>query len=113
MERNAEPVLQFVAEQLRVDRSDLTLQTTLYGDLQLYGDDCDEFFPAFAERFSVSLEGLMLSDYFPPEPYLGPRIVRMMARRIFVSSDPHKVAEVSPLRIVDLVEWAAAGRVSR
>lgn len=113
MDANPEAVMQFVAEQLGVDRFTLNLQTTLYGDLQLYGDDCDDFLLAFARRFSVSLDGIVLSRYFPPEPYLGPRLLRMMARRLFWSSEPHAVAEVAPLRIADLVQWAVQGAVTQ
>ena len=85
------------------------LSSTLYGDLQLHGDDLDAFFPRFAAEFGVNLEGVNLGSFFPPEPYLGPRIVGMILRRLLVTADPYRVAQVSPLTVGDLVGWVERG----
>jgi len=100
----------FVADELGVCTSTLGPESTLYGDLGLFGDECDDFFTNFSVRFAVSLEGFTVTEFFPLEPHLGPRLLQVMFRRLFLSRDPHEVAQVTPLRLVDLTEWAKTGR---
>jgi hypothetical protein len=105
-------VIDFVARRRGVNRSRLNLRTTLYGDLQLFGDDTDVFFLEFSKEFDVSLADLDLSIYFPPEPYFGSAIVRATLRRFFLSSEPHEVVAVTPLTIGDLHSWAEGRRAT-
>src|SRR3954453_7075274 len=63
----AQEVLRFVADRCGVRKDKLTLDTTLFGDLGMDGDDADEFFEDFSKRFKVDLRGLDLPKHFGSE----------------------------------------------
>lgn len=63
-------VREFVSAQLKCPLEQLRLDMDLCAELGLYGDDVDEFFIAFAERFKLPLGalcGLDLTGCFPGE----------------------------------------------
>lgn len=63
----AELVIRFVAREISVPETELTLETRLLEDLGVAGDDAEWLFASFAERFSVDLTCFKLSDHFPCE----------------------------------------------
>lgn len=50
-------------------KQELTRNTRLLDDLRIDGDDADDFFHAFKERFKVDLSSLDLRKYFNPEGF--------------------------------------------
>lgn len=107
-------VLLFVSEHLSVPHHELSLETTLFGDLGIDGDDADEFFLAFAKRFNVKLEGLDLSRHFGPEGGVGCFLLMVFLWQVVTGRrdprDPHVVAGKTPVRVSDLVEAVQCGR---
>ncbi len=41
--------------------------TSLYPDMNIYGDDAVEFILAFSKKFGVDVSNFMLASYVPPE----------------------------------------------
>jgi hypothetical protein len=60
-------IKRFVIEKRGRFKKGLTRETQLEGDLKITGDDSDEFFKDFSERFEVDIDNLDLSQYFAPE----------------------------------------------
>jgi len=62
-------ILDFVAEELVVDRKKLKLSSAIVQDLRVDGDDAMDFFEAFQKEFTVDLQPLWASwnRYFHPE----------------------------------------------
>ena len=58
----------------------VTSMTQLYQDLNIYGDDADEFLTAFSEKFGVDMNSFRFADYFPHEGMSPIDIVRIVAR---------------------------------
>lgn len=45
----------------------LSRETTLQKDLQIYGDDADEFILSFSKKFNVDVSKFSIKEYFEPE----------------------------------------------
>jgi len=63
-----ERLLKFVQE-LNPYEAEVTAETRIYHDLNVYGDDAEEFLVAYAEMFNVNLSCFVFSDYFPDEGF--------------------------------------------
>lgn len=70
-------VIAAVARQRRMQPSQITLDSRLYHDLGMYGDDADEFLDVFAKEMSVDLSALYKdwSLYFRPENSIDRRML--------------------------------------
>ena len=80
-------VIEFVASERGYRPHRVHEHSDLYADLGLYGDDVDEFFEAFLERFEVPIVGLDLSGCFPGEGWwfcFPPTLFFKPTRRLLV-----------------------------
>lgn len=98
-----------VSDSFGVRVRDLSLDTTLFGDLGMDGDDATEFFQRFAEVFEVDLTDLDLSKHFNPEGW-GCLLSLPASIRAWQSGDPHSAAGLIPISIRDLTEAAQRKR---
>ncbi|MBC7485864.1 MAG: DUF1493 family protein [Cytophagaceae bacterium] len=57
----------FLVKQTGVDREELIDETSLEGDLSVYGDDAVELIVAFGKEFHVDVSNFMAADYFSAE----------------------------------------------
>ncbi|QRY60488.1 DUF1493 family protein [Sphingobacterium siyangense] len=48
-------------------KKEINRDTKLVVDLKITGDDADDFFIAFAEKFNVDISGFKIGDYFGNE----------------------------------------------
>ena len=79
-------------------------ETQLLRDLQLWGDDADNFFDEFIQQFGVDMCGAKFGDYFPEEgKHVGFAIQRLLTRR---RMHDHFRA----ITVADLANSAALGR---
>lgn len=107
MKHSFEDVCVFVADVLSVDRSSLTLSTTM-SQLGVDGDDADEFMQEFSKRFAVDLSDFRFADYFGSEasallPLLPFAWIYRLVR--------HKgKSRFKPLHLADLHSAAINGR---
>jgi acyl carrier protein len=109
-------VIQFVSERVGVNRERLTLETTLFGDLGIDGNDGRDLVNAFGSRFGVDLSGFDPSKHFGPEAgCFPPTAIYQLVREYVFGDDAHELAGVVPISIRELVEaaetkrWAARG----
>ena len=58
-----EQVSQFVSKETAYPLRDISLETSLTHDIRLAGDDADDFFIAFAEKFNVDPDSLRYIDF--------------------------------------------------
>lgn len=98
-------VRQFVSQELRVKERKLREETTLQWDLGVVGDDGDDFFRAFSERFSVEVDFASLGEYFGSEGGIPNPcdILRGLLRL------PER-SELRPITLRDLVRAVQCGR---
>jgi hypothetical protein len=127
-------VIAFTAHQLGRKPTKVTLEPRLGEDLGVDGDDAAEFFEAFAKDFVVDLSALRFAYHFGPEgihlswgflallviiwlsivtsalmPWrVAPWIVGLMALLCYVYW--RKRSSPATIRVLDLVQSAAAGR---
>jgi hypothetical protein len=99
----------FVAEFIGVDRHQLHLGSTIFGDLRVDGDDAANLIEEFARRFSVDLTGYDHRRYFGTEEF-NPAGTLWVALRQLVGLSPEKAAGLDPVTIQSLVESARGGR---
>lgn len=73
-------VIAAVAKERRMQPSQITLDSRLYHDLGMYGDDADEFLAAFAKEMSVELSALYMhwGLYFQPESSMDKRLLLLI-----------------------------------
>lgn len=102
-------VAAFVAEFIGVDRHQLRLRTTIFGDLGVDGEDAAELMERFARRFHVDLTGYDHWRYFGPEGF-NPVATLWVALRQLVGLSSEEAAGKDPLTIQDLVAAARTGR---
>jgi hypothetical protein len=102
-------VFAMVSEFTRVRLQELTMETTLFNDLGIDGDDAVDFFEEFARVFRVDLTSFKVDRYFGPEGSdpLSSILTRIQSWWI---GDHHRAAGVIPITLRDLVEAARAGR---
>lgn len=63
-------------------KSELKEEMSLYHDLNISGDDADEFLHKYSEAFNVSISNLDFADYFPSEgDPIFPAIIRFITGR--------------------------------
>lgn len=103
-------VFAMVAEFTGVRQQKLTLETTLFGDLGVDGDDAVDFFEEFAKTFGVDLADFKINQYFGPEVSSDPFSSIINLLQGWWMGDSHKAADVKPISLRDLVEAARAGR---
>jgi hypothetical protein len=102
MDELARNVIEFVAAQTGHKVSKLGLDSRLFHDLGVDGDDGLELLQAFSRRYSVPIDGVETSRYFGPEASLG-----MVSLVRSLLSPKHKAGrEMAPIHIRDLVVCA-------
>ncbi len=108
-----EAVKDFVAKHAGAGAEMLQLQTTLFGDLGVDGDDGPRLIEAFAKEFDVDISGFNPSDHFGPEAGPFPLcFVIQLFRRLVLNEDAHLVGGVKPITIYEMIE-AARSRTLR
>lgn len=103
-------VFAMVSEFTGVRAEKLTLETTLFGDLGMDGDDAVDFFEEFANAFRVDLADFEINQYFGPEAAGDPVSSIINLLQVWWTGDSHKAANVMPISLRDLVEAARARR---
>ena len=101
-------MIQFVATQTGVGPDRVRLDTTLFGDLGIDGDDAWDFIEAFHEEFQTDMRGFNYSTHFGPEGCFPPVAIFYWIRGLAVGR--HKAAGLVPVTVRDLVEAAARGK---
>lgn len=110
-DETATKVVAFVADQVGHNVDQLTLTTSLFGDLGVDGDDGFYLMNAFATTFNVDMREFRLRDHFGIETPFDPiSLLFVLLRHVWRcgGSTPEERAGVAPIRIADLV--AAARR---
>jgi hypothetical protein len=71
-----------LVEEYNPQKRKVNEDTRVYQDLNVYGDDADEFLMKYSEMFNVNLKFFNFTDYFPSEgdPILS-ELVRMIRLR--------------------------------
>jgi hypothetical protein len=89
----------------------ITMDTTLFVDLALWGDDAVEFLHAFGGRWNVDLSMLLFDRHFLPEGYgcLELLLFPLATWRRFLSCG-RKNARLIPITLRQLVEAVNIGR---
>ena len=98
-----------VSEFTRVRPQVLTLETTLFYDLGIDGDDADEFFEEFGRTFGVDLTDFNIQSHFGPEVSV-PFLSILIWFQGWWTGDYHRAAGVVPISLHDLVQAAQARR---
>lgn len=104
-------VIDFLSNEVGVRASDLSLETTLFGDLRLDGDDAAELLEKFGREFSVDLSQFHLSDHFGPEGVWPWTVIQWLAPA-FRRGTPEERSRLKPITIADLVRSAELGKFS-
>ncbi len=92
-------------------RENVTTETTLFGDLGLFGEDAAEFVAEFGRRLNVDLSGFYFDSHFLTEGHQWWEMfvpIRAIWRRYF--SAGRKNEGLSPITVRQLVEAARLGR---
>ena len=95
-----EEIIQFVSTETRVPIKKLSLETRLFHDIGLDGDDARELLDKFSHQFNVDISGLELDLYFGPEAGFNP--FSFLLSRLL----GNKTSSKQPLTIKDLVNAA-------
>lgn len=104
-------VFALVSEFTRVRRK-LTLETTLFYDLGIDGDDAVEFFEEFGKAFHVDLMDFKIEKYFGPEASDPLSSIATWIQGWWTGNH-HRAAGVVPITLRDLVEAAETKRWAR
>ena len=67
-----EEIIQFVSEETRVPAKKLNLETRLFHDIGLDGEDARELLDKFSYQFNVDISDLEFDMYFGPEAGFNP-----------------------------------------
>ena len=105
-------VARLVAHETGYPLSQITPETTLFGDLGVDGDDASFLLATFAREFHVDLAEFQFDRHFGGEG-LWPWQIPVLFWRIFRSirgDEPHDIGGVVPVRVADLVHAAERGR---
>ncbi len=95
-------VVDFVKENLWEPKGGLTLESRLFHDLGVDGDDGVEFMVKFCSEFGVPPSQIEISKHFGPEA--GPTPLSLL-RWIF-DKNFRKGKDLIPIRLKDLIESA-------
>ena len=98
-----EQIIAFVADNTGVSADRLSRASRLVADIGLAGDDADDLFTAYSERFSVDLAGLDLA-IFGPE---GCNPLGLIYCIVYIFKAPPHCRDVT---IADLIASAEEGR---
>jgi len=106
-------IRKFVAERTNYFFEQVTPETTLFGDLGVYGNDAEELLTEFARQFKVSLDGFYFCDHFefewdPLRPAFIALLYVLSAR--FRRSWRAAKARERDITIAHLARCAALGR---
>lgn len=99
-------VLRFVSNESNEPQSKLTLQTRIWHDLRIGGDDACEFVTKFGKEFGVDISSVVLSRYFPAETAVVLSSFAEYFARLFAVFPGSSYRQ---LTIGDLVHFAEAG----
>jgi hypothetical protein len=99
-----EQIIAFVADNTGVSADRLSTASRLVADIGLAGDDADDLFTAYSERFSVDLAGLDLLAIFGPE---GCNPLGLIYCIVYIFKAPPDCRDVT---ITDLIASAEEGR---
>lgn len=102
-------VFTMVSEFSGIRQQDLHMETTLFRDLGIDGDDAVDFFNEFGKRFQVDLADFNLGKHFGPEAS-DPLSSVITWVQGWWTGDHHSAAGVTPVYLRDLVEAAHLGR---
>jgi acyl carrier protein len=109
-------VIEFVAGRLGLRHDRVNVDTTLFGDLGVDGDDAVDFFQGFSEKFRVDLSQIDLSRYFSGEgcwPWQAPLLLFHALTELFTFKKSRKTPEeragVTPITIGNLVAAVKVG----
>lgn len=61
-------IIRMIADKTGISPDQISIDSRLYQDLGMTGDDAGEFLADFAEAFQVDLGGFRFSDHFTGEP---------------------------------------------
>jgi hypothetical protein len=102
-------------------RPQITADTTLFGDLSIYGDDAAELIEALRECFGVDFSEFRFDNHFLSESYSWPELVvlpyillRRLYRRWWSHGTPEEGEGLVPVTVRQLTEvvrmkrWPAA-----
>jgi acyl carrier protein len=113
-QRHFDRVRGLVSGQTGVPESEITLETRLYEDLGMDGDDGDEFLAAFADEFGLDIGGVAPLNYFNDESALSEYSMMIPAiavvSRRFRAHARRCVRGVRALSVRNLVASAQARR---
>jgi len=74
---NFDMLKKFVIEESTVDYIEITRNTRIEDDLNIYGDDADDFLIKFGKTFNVEIEQFPIGDYFSDEgDFILPALIR-------------------------------------
>lgn len=103
-----DPLIDFVSSKCRIAKKKLALDTRLFHDLDLFGDDADEFFMEFGKRFKVDVSVFPISEFFPEEKFASLLdIFKYFWSPRSLSSE--EKAAFRPLTIADLIQAVKIG----
>ena len=104
-------IIAFVANETRANPKRIGLDTTLFGDLGVDGEDGRELIEAFGKEFSVDVSSFRHSRHFGPEGggCLFAAVPYLLLTHVF-RADHHSLAGVTPIRVSDLVTAAETHR---
>lgn len=98
-------LLEFTAMATGVPISKLSINSRLFEDLGLEGDDALEFMDSYFEKFKVDSADFQFGDYFGPE---GFDLIGLLINLIFDFLRGNSQS-LKPLRISDLINSAQQG----
>lgn len=84
--------------------ANVTQDTEILRDLNLWGDDAGDFFDAYVREFGLDMSDLRFTDYFPQEG----EHVGLLVKRLVTGRKTHE--RYLPIRISDLVDFAMTGK---
>jgi len=84
-------------------KKEINRDTKLVVDLKITGDDADDFFIAFAEKFNVDISGFKIGDYFGNEEEFVSSLIKDLFR--------NKEKGIKSLNIGQLEKAVIAGRL--
>jgi len=94
----------FIVELIGVHKNEVTLDSRLYEDLGVYGDDATELLVKYGKQFNVDVSKFMAADYFKGE---GIDLIGGLIRLI----SGKRLSELKVLTVKDLEKGIVAGRL--
>jgi len=104
-------IREFVAEQIAIAPSRVRPESTLFGDLGVYGDDAADLFGALERVFAIDLTDFEISRHFPPESISASAFLKGLVLSLRAGT-PEQRHGVEPITVDDLARSSAVGRWS-